>query len=76
MAFDAKALLDGLYPPQAIDPDKEALNWAALVLENHAEERSSYGGTTTRKYVKNLRATAKRLRQIARRRRASGAGKG
>jgi hypothetical protein len=71
MAFDAKALLDGLYPKQLIDPEKEALTWAALVLENQAEERAGFGGKTTLDYVKQLRVTAKQLRGIARRHRAS-----
>ena len=75
MAFDAKALLDGLYPKQSIDPDEKALTWAALVLENEAEVRSGFGGKTTLDYVKRLRVTAKQLRRIARRHRASDAGR-
>lgn len=76
MAFDAKALLDGLYPKQAIDPDEKALAWAALVLENEAEERAGLGGKTTLDYVKRLLVTARQLRRIARKHRASDGGKG
>ena len=50
---------------EVVDQDQKALAWAALVLKNQAEERRGLGGKDTREYVKRLRATAKRLRQMA-----------
>lgn len=50
---------------EVVDPNQKALAWAALLLENEAEAKRGFGGKTTSDYAKRLRATAKRLRQIA-----------